>query len=149
MRIHTNGHKMGDLFTAARVAGVSFAKIEKHGSRKRDRAFEVKLEGSSNRDGQGYDSHCYTYKAATWDEWGVFLAHLFAADPDMTTPYYLDAHDFAFQTNSRFLDKAWGSDEWEVVKPHDMGVCLSHNWKFSSYGTMRCAKCSAVQRRKI
>lgn len=44
--------------------------------------------------------------AATWHEWGYFLAALFHDDPAMTAPYYDDAGDFEAKT----LGNPWRTD---------------------------------------
>jgi len=77
-----------------RYAMVRTTRCEPKGSRKRARAFDVILTGSNTR-GQQHDPRT---PAATYDEWGHFLAHLFAIDPKMVTPYYADAADFHTKT---------------------------------------------------
>lgn len=47
--------------------------------------------------------------AATWDQWGVLLGHLFRLDPGMNVggynrPTYAGASDFHRQTDGRFRD---------------------------------------------
>jgi len=112
MRIHSDIITWDDLHDA-RLAAISHGEGHvwldgsKHGSRKRDHAFEVGLEGdgttnkrrrnpgtsTSNRD-LGY--------AATHDQWGWFLAYLFALDPNMTSVYYDGAEDFHAKTKEAF-----------------------------------------------
>ena len=100
MRIHTN------LLTESDIRGLVPAtayvgKLSTHKSRKRSHAFELNLGGSGRTGGQWGQQDG---KAATWDEWGMFLAALYEADPDAVTPYYEDADDFDFRTGGRFDD---------------------------------------------
>jgi hypothetical protein len=105
MRIHTDHLSESDIYTAARFARVDVVKLEAHGSRKRDHAFDVKLEGESRRapnggaSGKGYA----TGKAATWDQWGVFLSVLFDLDDATSTPYDDGRQAFHDRTFDRFL----------------------------------------------
>ena len=48
----------------------------------------------------------YLRMAATWHEWGYFLAALFHDDPAMTATYYTSAGDFEAKT----LGNPWGAD---------------------------------------
>ena len=99
MRIHTSALSTEDLHNAARLARVNFTTLNYHGSRKRNRAFEVKLTGDSPYRQNGGD-----YPAATWDQWGIFLNALFRSDPDMTCSGYKDAEAFHYATCNRFHD---------------------------------------------
>jgi hypothetical protein len=96
-----------DLYVAAVKAGVDLQRQTRHGSRSRDRAYDVILSGSSpywaNSGGYGADG----FKAATWDEWGWFLAHLFEVDPSVRTRDYADASNFHRKTHNRFQPSAW------------------------------------------
>lgn len=112
MRIHSDILTINDLNLARVIAiahgeGYVWLHGTRHGSRKRDHAFEVGLEGdgttnkrcrnpgtsTSNRD-LGY--------AATHDQWGWFLAYLFTLDPNMTSVYYDGAVDFHTKTEGAF-----------------------------------------------
>lgn len=136
MRIHTDRLNTTHLWEAARIARVEMD-LTSHGSRKRDRAYNVTLRGESRRrpnSGKGGAGDDY---AATWDQWGVFLAVLFATDPDMVTPYYADAEEFHHRTLDRFASV----DYWPADAHGD------HTFRFA--GTPReqsCTKCTAVQR---
>lgn len=102
MRIHTtlNG---SDFTAAARKAGVSFERCSLHGSRTHTRAYDVILSGSSpRRRNTGQSASRTDDYAATWDEWGIFLAELFRRDPATKCTYYRDAADFHWQTDGRF-----------------------------------------------
>lgn len=117
MRIHTDHLTMTDIYSAALVARVS-ADVTRHGSKSRARAFNILLTGESKRRpnaGTGADRKEGLF-AATWDQWGVFLAVLFEADNEravlttslgdterlMVTPYYATAEAFAAATGDRF-----------------------------------------------
>lgn len=113
MRIHTSFLTSQDLYAAASKAGVSFTKLEEKGSRSAARAFEVILTGSSSRN----QNMGGTDKAATWDEWGVFLYALYSADDTVSSPYYSNLSDFNFQTGHRF----------EYFTPED--AHKQHHWE--------------------
>ena len=96
MRIHTR-LTATDL-TAALPFDV-FAHITPKGSRKRERAFEVTLyvlekdelhRRFGNSDGYGASNEV----AATWDEWGVWMAALYALDPHAVIGWYETQEDF-------------------------------------------------------
>ncbi|AEQ21049.1 hypothetical protein E3_1330 [Rhodococcus phage E3] len=104
MRIHTNLDH-GDLADAARHAGVIIARSSQHGSRSRERAFEVTLSGSGRTGSRWANSGSYgasSSKAATWDEWGIFLAELFRRDPELKTKEYPSLDAFEWVTVNRF-----------------------------------------------
>ena len=135
MRIHTDTLMTGDFYDAARVAGVTISSNSMHNSRSRAHAFEFSLRGSSARypmggnDGSG--------KAATWDEWGIFLAHLFSVDENARiAAVYENAEMFDYKTFGRFSDGV----------PSD--VHGDHRWDYAAPYTQACSKCSAKSRHK-
>lgn len=133
MRIHTHSH--GTIQLAAMDAGVDLVKCEEHGSRKSTRAFEIKLEGASKRRSNGGSSGAGSGYAATWDQWGVFLAAIFAVDPDASCWAYKNSADFDYQTGMRF-ENGWPKDS------HG-----DHTWRFAGVPREQaCTKCSAVRR---
>lgn len=167
MRIHSDHITTGDIYTAARFARVDVVDLGEHGSRKRDHAFDVKLEGESRRRPNGGASgrdYASGY-AATWDQWGVFLAILFDIDPGMVTPYYGDRSEFQHRTAERFTAPTVGegvSTNYNVVNGrayHDTSVTVhrlgsaywpadahgDHTFRFHSAGVFKCTKCSAQQ----
>jgi hypothetical protein len=97
-----------------------------HGSRTHPRAYEVQLgtwEKDSlpkgYRDQNGQQLHVRRFKntgdrgassgyyggavwAATWDEWGWFIAFVFAADPDARFGHYASYADFTVKTGGKF-----------------------------------------------
>lgn len=80
------------------------------------RGYEFFLTGSSpynvnrgNRD----------EKAATWDEWGVVIAKLFAVDPDAQIGHYSDEIDFLRQTRDEHVRvTAWHDPESYYARTH-------------------------------
>lgn len=93
-----------------------------HGSRSHVRSLEVKLTGTSTR--RPNDRGASDDYAATWDEWGMFLARMFAADPDMVAgtvknPIYACADHFRWSTGGRY-------DTLTADAQH-----RNHRWEFS------------------
>lgn len=116
MKLHTNSLTAGDIrgsLTVAKVAGqvsrsVTFNKLEEHGSRSHARAFEVQLGTETKykgdgrrRQNSGTNGAQYTY-AATWDEWGWFIAEIFEIDPRAKFGPYNGVKDFNEQTKYKF-----------------------------------------------
>lgn len=137
MRLHTNVLQGHHLWAAARLAAVGFYKWEDHGSRIRDRAYEIRLEGHSNHllnFGDGYTT------AATWDEWGIFFGELFRQDPHMIAGSaasngwgYRGRRDFQRATFNRF-------DHLRHADQHK-----NHRWVSLGNGESEC-KCGAMAR---
>lgn len=118
MRIHSDTLSTLNLLHAAQKTNERFTDHgtfnlmwpTEHGSRKRDHAFEIALEGDgtvSKRRRNPGTSWAYRTEepgyAATWDQWGWFLAELFRRDPNMTTQYYSDVNDFDAKTQYKFI----------------------------------------------
>jgi hypothetical protein len=106
MRLHTDTITADHLTDAARTAGVGLT-YSRHGSRTRHHAWEITLTGSSpyprNPGGPGVpDGYDPTERAATWDQWGIFLAHLFRQDPNATTRDYLSGEHYRWATGNRY-----------------------------------------------
>jgi hypothetical protein len=109
MKIHTNLTSAEMIHLAYGIDGV-YVELTERGSRSRPRAFDLHLlaehrqgrrRGNTGHYGAGYDY------AATWDEWGIVFARLFALDPDAicgTGSYavYHGAADYHFKTARRF-----------------------------------------------
>lgn len=151
MRIHTDVLTFQDLIAAAEIARVDLVDSDEHGSRSRIRAFNVKLEGESRRRPNGGSSGAGSGYAATWDQWGVFLAVLFERDPEMLTPYYTDAENFADRTADRF-----GAPEVVMTSDGYREEFRAYGWPEDAHGdhkfeyagqprTFECRKCSATQ----
>lgn len=164
MRIHTDRLKASDLYSAALIARVDLTLTE-HRSRSRARGFNVTLRGESNRKPNYGTSRTAdrfnTYEhAATWDQWGVFLAVLFEADAnrtfepsrDMFTPYDESYLHFAARTGDRF-----GAPEDTMEAGGYVRRFVAYGWPEDAHGDhsfkwdsgrreYTCRRCSAVQR---
>jgi hypothetical protein len=141
MRLHTDTLTEQDIHFACCSAGVTAEVFTRHGSRSRDHAFEVILSGSNTRNANGH-----SFKAATWDEWGVFFAALFERDPQMFAGNknwgYDGAHAFHRKTDDRFLysnpDRRFPED-----------THTQHKWWATGDGQSQyCRKCTAIFRWK-
>lgn len=135
MRIHVNKLTETDLrgiLDAEKAAGhiasvVGFKALSSHRSRSHDHAFEVQLDAYAKEDGDGRrrgNSGSYgggENWAATYDEWGWFLAALFDIEDDANATYYADADDFHHKTSNNYrpatYKPVYGDDEypWIVV----------------------------------
>lgn len=133
MKIHTKADEI-TVRKAAELARVTFDRFEINGSRTSDHGYDVTLFGASERRSNSGGSGAGDEHAATWDQWGVFLAAVFDADPDARMTYYKDAGDFHYQTSHRFRD-GWPEDA------HG-----DHSWDFAAPGAQTCRECSAVRR---
>jgi len=69
--------------------GVTWASIHVANSRSRAKRFSVRLSGSNKRTTRNLPD-----KAATWDEWGIFIAAVFKLDPDAKVGWYKTREDF-------------------------------------------------------
>lgn len=88
---------------------VHFHIFEERGSRKRANGFEIQLgtytkvpgdkRGYKNSGQTGADTRVY---AATYDEWGFFIAELFKMDPDAIFGNYKGVKDFDAQTRYQY-----------------------------------------------
>ena len=135
MRIHTSLTEQ-DIRAAGRLAGVEFERLTVHGSRKRPRAFDVILTGGSIH--ANHWTRSGEYRAATWDQWGVFLGALYRQDSAMDCGAYVNAEHFAWSTHGRY-----GGAEFEPCKLHKWDA-LTESWRES--GAAKCRKCGAVKR---
>lgn len=142
MRIHANTLTTSEIYKAARIARVEVEHLTEHGSRKRAHAFEVKLSGESRRRPNNNGAHGDVF-AATWDQWGVFLACLFDADNEITIPSaYEDRENFQFKTDARFVKIGGGWDNYWPADAHG-----DHTFRYAGIPyTQSCTKCSATYR---
>lgn len=136
MRIYSNILEEDDIRDAAREARVSFTRYGEGRSRSHARVFDVILTGESSRYQNGGPD-----KAATWDQWGVFLGYLYRLDESMVCgtvkrPVYRDLSDFDFKTDSRFDREGF---------PPDAHGDHTFRWQGVPY-TQQCTKCTAVTR---
>lgn len=101
MKIHSDTLTLSDIrnavpngcYLAAFDHKDDYTSIGEEGSRKRSRGYVVRLSGSSK-----YNMQRLPDKAATWDEWGIFIAALFAADPNAICGWYSSRDDFIEKT---------------------------------------------------
>lgn len=159
MRIHTDKLSeqnirafLADEITAGRIAPtVGFKKLTQHGSRSKARAFEVQLESWDNADGDGRrEGNSGSYGggenyAATHDEWGWFLAALFAAEPEADATHYYNADDFHHKTTDNYRPTdyvpGWPHDDeypWIIVggrggKTGDRAGRMGHRYTNEPY----------------
>lgn len=77
--------------------GDVWTSIAEEGSRSREFGFVVRLSGSSKSVMQRLPD-----KAATWDEWGIFIAAIFDADPDAICGWYKSREDFIAKTCDKY-----------------------------------------------
>jgi hypothetical protein len=126
MRLHTRMHEqmvhecLEDVKRQGRIPpGVVFTGFTRHQSRSRPCGYEIQLgaydrelpDGTADQRGakmkQRKRQNSGTYGAdvlyaATWDEWGWFMAKVFARDPDAVFGPYRSRWDFKVKTGGRF-----------------------------------------------
>lgn len=125
-----------EIYEAGTKAGVVFARLNTRGSRKADHAFDLILSGSGAHRSQ---YRAQAWPAATWDEWGIFLAEIFRRDQGASATYYSDAADFHWRTGDRFATltpaRQHKLHRWQYV-----GQCVT-----GAYHVRECA-CGARNR---
>lgn len=136
MRIHTDTLTEREIRAAAARFNLYPEVLTKHGSRKRDHAFEVQLSGSSSRKAQSGE-----WNAATWDEWGAFIGYLFSLDSEATMSYYESAEAFHRYTCNRFQSGMLPAD---THNQHRWVYDFSNSRPFSGIKVMHCNSCSAA-----
>lgn len=99
MRIHSDVIAYTQQIRDALPAGVRAEVVNPHRSRSRRYAYEVRLTGTGSHATQWGTRDT---PAATWDEWGMFLAKLYELDPNMVAANYRDAAHFHWTTGDRF-----------------------------------------------
>jgi hypothetical protein len=142
VKIHSDVLTYQDIWDAAQAAGPEvFVRASQRGSRKRSHGFEVSLTGTSTRRPNNREAWRETDDyAATWDEWGMFLAYLFDKDPDAIVPgVYESGDDFHFKTGERFY----------TLTPEQQHGGAGHRWEFYTVGEFHCKneECDAIMRR--
>lgn len=154
MKIHLNHHLPESLLREARIAaGVYTVRCKKSGSRTHQVKYDVILEGESGRrTNQRWGMDETGVEAATWDQWGIYLAVIFEADPTAKTDFYKDAEDFHRQTGGRFerlvmpLEIADEIDRVVLSQDSPDYKITAHRWTpdfennrpLSGYLTLRC-----------
>lgn len=111
MKIHSDVITYQDIWNAEKIASVGghgkvYLEFVSQGSRSRKNAFEVHLEGDGSvskrkPNDRGNSDRQY---AATWSQWGWFLAALYEIDPEMKCAYYADLEDYNIKTDNAFAD---------------------------------------------
>lgn len=118
MRLHTDTHTRSTIQHALQRATntgkvarhVYIETLDLHGSRKRADAYEIRLrawdkvEGDGRRrpnPGTGNRDHDGEW-AATYDEWGWFIAELFTIDPDAIFGSYVGQKGFDHDTHGAY-----------------------------------------------
>ena len=140
------------------------ARYSEYSSRTHARAVEVTLFGDSSR---GPNSGFYGMdngdKAATWDQWGMFLSALFEVDPaarvgGAKNPIYIDRDHFHWSTGGRYLGTPDDDGVRRVHAPTGTfltagkGYHRQHKWTpggssaTGAYYVSECA-CGAIVRR--
>jgi len=120
MRIHTSLTADQVRNMVAGIPNVYLLRDTQHGSRSHARAFDVILTGTAPYRTQGDRDHY----AATWDEWGIFLARVFRADPNAKAgAYYANATNFHHKTGYRFVES------FTVAQQH-----RRHRWEWNGGG---------------
>jgi hypothetical protein len=121
MRLHTDKLQYVDILRALTASwetspdggGYHADVVERKGSRTRDHAFEIALVGLSSRHKRArawgekrasgyYLDRSSNPRAASYDDWGYFIAQLFKLDPDAVFGPYKGVDDFNAQTKHRF-----------------------------------------------
>ena len=140
MRIHSDILTEKDFHEATKAHGMTgvFAEIKgTGGSRSRKRHFDVKLTGSTNPRGvnpgtsQSVDRWNLD-RAATWDEWGMWIDALFTIDPDAIIGQYPDRDVFRDVTYCRYDS---------LTHPYQHHG--AHRWVRDGSGVHACRDCEA------
>ncbi len=133
MRIHfhvNNQDTLKAISNAQKTSSVTLEKCSKHGSRSHRLAYEIVLSGESPH--KSGSAEFAQEQAATWDQWGIFLAVLYSVDPYAKSWAYSDATDFHHKTGYRF-------DEGGVDgRNHPEYRRTSHKWEGNGYGELAC-----------
>lgn len=121
MRIHTSvdAAQIRESLRAAEAlngvpAHVYIDRLATCGSRSHDHAFDVHLGADEKMTGEkrrppnsgsygASDDGRFARWAATYDEWGWFLAQVFEADPDAKAGPYGSRRDFHLKTKGAYL----------------------------------------------
>lgn len=153
MKIHLNiEDRVKTLNDAREAAGVWHERCKASGSRTHLAKYDIILSGESGRQmnsGRYGPAPCGSTEAATWDQWGIYLAVIFEADPTAKTDYYADAEDFHRQTGGRFDREPNGgpfdaervlsreSPDYKITA-HRWTPDFENNRPLSGYFTLRC-----------
>lgn len=155
MKVHTDTLTAADVYAAtANLPGV-YAEVTTHGSRDRARALSIKLEGNGRRGNSGsYGAMDDGTFAATWDEWGVVIARLFALDPaarfgDKSNPVYDGAEHYHWTTGDRFRAGELPADTHKAHRWEWDGNAAGGRYTVSHCKGSKGKPCTAVTRRML
>lgn len=116
MRIHSDVINYTQQLRDLLPEGVKAQVVNPHRSRKRANAYEVQLHGTSGRRTQSGSGI-----AASWDEWGAFIAGVFALDAAAIVGPYDGADFFHWTTDDRFrsfdIEEQHRRHRWSYVGP--------------------------------
>lgn len=167
MRIHTSATQQEIYRLAGDLPGVHIETLTEHGSQTHERAFELALSGNGRHGGNSgrYGAVDDGTKSATWDEWGVVMARIFAIDPNtrmggsVKRPTYADAEDFRWQTNGRFggwtMTGTGAAFDTFVADGMPEDTHPVHRWDWQgtdatrTYSVAQCKRCTALKRWRI
>lgn len=154
MKIHTDTLTRRDLHEAVGpIAGV-YVDISDEGSASRNHGFVIHLTADlrkgRRRTNTGHRGSGTEWDyAATWDEWGMFFAHLFAVDPNLIAgDNYSGLDHYQWCTGKRFVGRNDGPDGPILnIGTH----CDQHRWSgwvnLAGDRTQGCSKdCGAIKR---
>jgi hypothetical protein len=111
MKIHTNALNDAYLYSLMQKASKRAPDVDLHilgmaGSRSHTRAIEIALRGHGKRHTRppntGITGAASGERAATIDDWGHFLAQVFASDPSAKAGPYKNANDFHRATSGKY-----------------------------------------------
>lgn len=110
MRVHSDVIETDDVRAALSAAkaengvpdSVRISRLTEQGSTKRDHAFDVSM---TSRRMRNLPELRYRWQA-TWTEWGWFIAHLFAVDPDAVIGPYRGKSDFHAKTDHIAIERS-------------------------------------------
>lgn len=140
MRIHLNADlSVSDLAKAAAPAEIAET-VTTHQSRRAHHAVDVYLSGSSGRRARMGRAD---YRAATWDEWGVFLSAVFTLDPTAQTGDYHSPEHFHWATGYRFRTPHLPENT------HRQHRFTRDTAATGTYEVLTCDTCDAIMRRPL
>lgn len=135
MKIHSDKITYDDIHRAVKAHGMKGVdyEVSSGGSRSRARRFDVKLTGNSTRNqNPGTGRNRYVEKAATFDEWGMFIDFLFLIDEDAVIGQYKGYEHFKACTFGRYES---------LTQPYAHG---NHKWERNNLtGASECTGCDA------
>lgn len=129
MKIHYDTLTHDDIVNAANIAGVGIEREKYTGSQTHKGKVDIVLSGNSRYSGQWGTTD---FKTATWDEWGIFLYHLYQADHDIIAGPYTSEYLFHVITCDRF----------KMIAGNETQVHNHHKWTYAAPCEFEC-KCGA------